>query len=74
MIDPRPTWSAIDEIAQANGGLHRISKGAGLSLSTLQRHRRTSWPSLRTVAKILDAYDMTLIEFAKLVDRCEKAG
>ncbi len=60
-------WEAIDQIAKANGGLIRVSLDSDLSVGTLKPTPRDSWPSLRTICKILDTYGMTLSDFDRII-------
>ena len=67
-------WLAIERLAKKNGltcsGLAKLS---GLDATTFNRSKQFSpdgtprWPSCNTIAKITDATNTTLKEFAELV-------
>jgi transcriptional regulator with XRE-family HTH domain len=66
-------WASIDKIAEQEGlSLPRLALKAGLDQSTFSHARRKrNWMSLKTLARVLNAHDITLIEWARIVD--EKA-
>lgn len=63
-------WASIDKIAeQERMSLPRLALKAGLDQSTFSHARRKrNWMSLKTLARVLNAHDITLIEWARLVD------
>lgn len=76
MIHPEPVWRSIDRIAKDQGlSLPRLAQKADLDLSTLNPVRRKprdgkeSWPSLKTIVKILNRSEISLVEWAKMVER-----
>ena len=73
MITNLQTWKAFDKLAVANNvsvsGLARLS---GLDATTFNKSKRVfpsgkeRWPSMCTVAKVLNSLHMTLGDFAQL--------
>jgi transcriptional regulator with XRE-family HTH domain len=63
-------WDSIDRIAEEkNLSLPRLALKAGLDQSTFSHARRKrNWMSLRTLASVLNANDITLREWARMVD------
>jgi hypothetical protein len=63
-------WASIDKIAeQENTTLPRLALKAGLDQSTFSHARRKrNWMSLKTLARVLNAHDITIREWARLVD------
>ena len=72
MITNSQTWRAFDRLALANkisvSGLEKLS---GLDSTTFNKSKRIfpsgkeRWPSMCTVAKVLNSLNMTLSDFAK---------
>lgn len=71
MITRESVWASIDDIAkETSKSLPVLAKEADLDFSTLAPARRNkSWPSLKTVAKVLNSRGITLSEWAALVER-----
>lgn len=63
-------WGSIDEIAkEKKTTLPRLALAAGLDQSTFSHARRKrNWMSLKTLARVLNAHDITLREWARMVD------
>jgi len=63
-------WNSIDKLAeQEHISLPRLALKAGLDQSTFSHARRKrNWMSLKTLARVLNAYDISLKEWARLVD------
>jgi hypothetical protein len=63
-------WASIDKIAeQERMSLPRLALKAGLDQSTFSHARRKrNWMSLKTLARVLNAHDISLREWARLVD------
>jgi transcriptional regulator with XRE-family HTH domain len=63
-------WNSIDEIAkEKNVSLPRLALKSGLDQSTFSHARRKrNWMSLKTLAQVLNAHDITLREWARMVD------
>lgn len=68
-------WAAIDAIAEERRmSLSALSAAAGCPKSTLNRshrfteHGKPSWPTTRTIARILDAAGMDYRQFGDLVE------
>jgi transcriptional regulator with XRE-family HTH domain len=63
-------WDSIDKIAeQEKVSLPRLALKAGLDQSTFSHARRKrNWMSLKTLARVLNAHDYSLREWALLVD------
>jgi hypothetical protein len=63
-------WNSIDKIAELERvSLPRLALKAGLDQSTFSHARRKrNWMSLKTLARVLNAHDMTLREWSLLVD------
>jgi transposase-like protein len=80
MITNSQAWHAFDKLALINNvsvsGLARLS---GLDATTFNKSKRTfssgkeRWPSMCTVAKVLNALHMTMIDFAKLFSDDDKS-
>lgn len=69
-INAMNLWNSIDKIAeQERMSLPKLALSAGLDQSTFSHARRKrNWMSLRTLARVLNANDITLREWARLVD------
>jgi transcriptional regulator with XRE-family HTH domain len=69
-----PFWKTIDMIADQRGKtLPKLALEAGLDQSTFSHARRKrNWMSLKTLAKVLDRYDISLTEWAKMVEANSK--
>ena len=73
MITNLQTWRAFDKLALSRNisvsGLARLS---GLDATTFNKSKRVfpsgkpRWPSMCTVAKVLNSLNMSLSEFARL--------
>ena len=71
-------WKGIEKLAKQNGltcsGLAKLS---GLDATTFNKSKQFSpdgtprWPSCNTIAKIIHATNITMLEFAKLCMECE---
>ena len=63
-------WNSIDKIAeQERMSLPRLALKAKLDQSTFSKARRKrNWMSLKTLARVLNAHDISLKEWARLVD------
>ena len=66
-------WYAIEKLAQSNGlTCSGLAKLCGLDATTFNKSKQFSpngtprWPSCGTIAKIIQACNITIIEFAKL--------
>lgn len=70
MLNSINLWNTIDKIAAIEGlTLPRLALKAGLDQSTFSHSRRTrSWPSMKTIASVLEATGISIDEWAKLVD------
>lgn len=67
-------WQAIEILAKRNGlSCSGLAKLSGLDATTFNKSKQFSpdgtprWPSCNTIAKITDATNITLKEFAELV-------
>lgn len=74
-------WAAIDAIASARGmSLSALSAAAGCPKATLNRshrfteHGKPSWPTMRTIARVLDAAGMDYRQFGDLVEAMRSTG
>jgi len=63
-------WKSIDVIAAKQGiSLPALALRAGLDQSTFSHaRRRRNWMSLKTLAKVLNHYQIPLQEWARMVD------
>jgi DNA-binding transcriptional regulator YiaG len=63
-------WNSIDKIAEERKvSLPKLALNAGLDQSTFSHARRKrNWMSLRTLARVLNANNLTLREWARMVD------
>ena len=68
-------WGAIERLARRRGWtLCRLATRAGLAPTAFDRSRRFTadgrprWPSLATIAKLLDATDVRFTEFCRMVE------
>ena len=73
MITSAQTWRAFDKLATDNHiSVSCLARISGLDATTFNRSKRIfpsgkeRWPSMCTVAKVLNSLHMTLGEFAKL--------
>lgn len=71
-------WRALDIIARERGlTASALARRAGLDPTTFNRSKRGGlrgegrWPSTSSIAMVLQATDMTLSEFARLVEQPE---
>lgn len=72
MITHLKTWAAFDKLALVNRvSVSRLAKRSGLDPTTFNKSKRVfpsgkeRWPSMCTVAKVLNTWNMTLSDFAK---------
>ena len=72
MITNLQTWAAFDELAQTNNiSVSNLAKRSGLNSTTFNKSKRIfpsgkeRWPSMCTVAKVLNSLHMSLGDFAK---------
>ena len=72
MITNFQTWAAFDQLAQSNNiSVSGLAKRSGLNSTTFNKSKRVfpsgkeRWPSMCTVAKVLNALHMSLGDFAK---------
>ena len=72
MITNSQTWRAFDRLALANKiSVSGLAKLSGLDSTTFNKSKRIfpsgkeRWPSMCTVAKVLNSLNMTLSDFAK---------
>src|SRR5256885_7851292 len=72
-------WRALDIIARDQGlSPSALARKAGLDPTTFNRSKRGGlngdgrWPSSSSIALVLETVDMSLIEFARLVESPEK--
>src|SRR5437016_4039706 len=72
-------WRALDFIAREQGlSPSALARKAGLDPTTFNRSKRGGitgdgrWPSSSSIALVLEAVDMSLVEFARLVEHPEK--
>ncbi len=76
MITHAAIWAAIDELANAHGlSPSALARRAGLDPTTFNRSKRFTggasqprWPSMRSVALVLNAVDARLSDFAHYVE------
>ena len=71
-------WMAIEKLAKSQGltcsGLAKLS---GLDATTFNKSKQFSsdgtprWPSCNTIAKIIKATNITMVDFAQLCMECE---
>lgn len=74
MLHSTNLWNTIDKIAEREGlTLPRLALVAGLDQSTFSHARRKrNWMSLQTLARVLNATDISIEEWARLVDISEE--
>ena len=72
-------WRALDFIAREQGlSPSALARKAGLDPTTFNRSKRCGlngdgrWPSSSSIALVLEAVDMSLVEFARMVEHPEK--
>ena len=72
MITNSQTWRAFDRLALANKiSVSRLAQRSGLDATTFNKSKRIfpsgkeRWPSMCTVAKVLNSLHMTLGDFAR---------
>lgn len=72
MIKPENLWEAIVKIAQCKKmSCSRLAKFSGLDATTFNKSKRMNkdgvykWPSTASLAKVLNATHITLLDFAK---------
>jgi DNA-binding phage protein len=70
MLNSVNLWNTIDKIAVMQGlTLPRLALKAGLDQSTFSHSRRTrSWPSMKTISKVLHATGISIDDWARLID------
>lgn len=78
MFTHTQVWAAIDALARAHGySTSGLAKKAGLDSTTFNRSKRIGpggkprWPSTESVALILTVTDVTLVEFAQMMEKVE---
>lgn len=78
MITHDAIWAAIDEMADRMGLTRSgLAVAAGLDATTFNKCRESlngvpHWPSFKSLARVLNLANMTLTEFAKIVESKEK--
>ena len=72
MITNHQTWAFFDKLAIANNlSVSRLALRSGLNSTTFNKSKRIfpsgkeRWPSMCTVAKVLNAMHMSMSDFAK---------
>jgi len=72
MITHLQTWAAFDKLALVNNiSVSGLAQRSGLNSTTFNKSKRVfpsgkeRWPSMCTVAKVLNAMHMTLGDFAQ---------
>lgn len=80
MLSHASIWSAIDRLAQRHGlSPSGLARRAGLDPTAFNPSKRTSadgrprWPSMESIAKILNATEADLADFVDLVDERRRA-
>ena len=70
MLHATNVWNSIDKLAKREGvSLPALALQAGLDQSTFSMARRSrNWMSLKTLARVLNRYDISLVEWARMVD------
>lgn len=73
MITNSQTWHAFDKLAMENNvTVSGLARRSGLDATTFNKSKRffssgkARWPSMCTVAKVLNALHMTMNDFARL--------
>ena len=73
MITNSQTWHAFDKLAMENNvTVSGLARRSGLDATTFNKSKRVfssgkaRWPSMCTVAKVLNALNMTMDDFAHL--------
>ena len=76
MITHDNIWDAIDEIAHENNvSPSRMAINCGLDATTFNKSKRYDafgklrFPSLRTIAKVLNEQNMSMADFGAICDR-----
>jgi lambda repressor-like predicted transcriptional regulator len=74
MLHSTNLWNTIDKIAAKEGlSLPRLALKAGLDQSTFSHARRQrNWPSMQTIARVLNVTKISPVEWARLIDLKEK--
>lgn len=74
MLDAEVFWESIDEIARRKKlSLPRLALNAKMDQSIFTHSRRKrNWISLQTLAKVLNAYDIPITEWARMVEDIER--
>ena len=69
-ISPDALWNSIDMIAvKQKVSLPKLALQAGLDQSTFgHARRRRNWMSLQTLVKVLNHYQISLVDWAKMVE------
>lgn len=77
MLTHEQVWAAIDILAAANGlSASGLARKAGLDPTAFNKSKRINhqgkprWPTMGTVALILNATDTTFCEFAEIASQC----
>lgn len=79
MITNGQTWAFFDRLAMVNNiSVSGLALRSGLNATTFNKSKRVfssgkeRWPSMCTVAKVLNAMNMSINDFAKLFAECEE--
>ena len=70
MLHSTNLWNTIDKLAEMRGmSLPKLALDSGLDQSTFSHARRKrNWPSMQTIARVLNAQKISIEEWARLVD------
>lgn len=73
-------WNAIDKLAKKQGmTCSGLAKFSGLDATTFNKSKQFSsdgtprWPSCSTIAKIINATETSIVDFAKMCTTAEEA-
>ena len=73
-MEHKMLWSAIEKLARSQGlSFSGLAKVSGLDATTFNKSKQFSsdgtprWPSCQTISKILEATNVSPLEFAKLM-------
>ena len=74
MLDSEVFWESIDEIARRKElSLPRFALKANMDQSIFSRSRRKrSWMSLQTLVKALNAHNVSITEWARIVEEIDR--
>ena len=73
VLNHHSVWASIDTIAEIKGwSVSGLAKRAGLNATTFNRSKRTKggrerWPSIETIAKILEVAEISEIDWIHIV-------